>query len=67
MNLQFTGKSVLIIGGARGIGYASAIRFAQAGAKVAIADINVEQAQSSAARLAKETGAITLEPVMDLR
>jgi len=60
MNLQFTGKTILITGGARGIGYASAALFAQSGAKVAIADINGDQAQTSAAKLAKETGASTL-------
>lgn len=60
MDLQFTGKTVLITGGARGIGYASATLFAQAGASVAVADINGDLAQASAVRLAKETGARTL-------
>lgn len=60
MDLQFTGKTVLITGGARGIGYASATLFAQAGASVAVADINGDLAQASAIRLADETGARTL-------
>jgi len=60
MDIQFTGKTVLITGGARGIGYASATLFARAGASVALADINGDLAQASAARLAKETGARTL-------
>jgi NAD(P)-dependent dehydrogenase (short-subunit alcohol dehydrogenase family) len=66
MDLQFSGKTVLITGGARGIGYASATLFAQAGAKVALADINGELAQGSAARLAKETGAQTLGVKVDV-
>ncbi len=60
MELEFTGKTVLITGGARGIGFASATLFARAGASVALADINGDLAHASAARLAKETGARTL-------
>lgn len=57
MTPEFSGRTVLITGGARGIGYAAATLFAQGGANVAIADINGEMAQASAARLAKETQA----------
>jgi len=60
MELEFTGKTVLITGGARGIGYASATLFAQAGASVALADINGDLARASAARLTEETGARTV-------
>ncbi|RVW07224.1 SDR family oxidoreductase [Prescottella agglutinans] len=38
--MTFTGKSVLITGGASGIGYATAALFAQQGARIVVADIN---------------------------
>lgn len=66
MNIQYTGKTVLITGGARGIGYASAEIFARAGAQVALADINGELAKSSAQRLHDETGAKTLGVKVDV-
>jgi NAD(P)-dependent dehydrogenase (short-subunit alcohol dehydrogenase family) len=55
VDLKFDGKVALITGGARGIGYATARILAQGGAKVALIDINGEQAQASAAKLAQET------------
>ena len=55
MDLRFDGKVALITGGARGIGYAAARMLAQGGAKLALIDINGEQAQASAAKLARET------------
>jgi NAD(P)-dependent dehydrogenase (short-subunit alcohol dehydrogenase family) len=45
---RFQDKVVLVTGGASGIGLATAIRFAQEGAHVAIADINFEGAQRAA-------------------
>lgn len=66
MDQPFTGKTVLITGGARGIGYASAARFARAGAGVVLADINGELAQTSAGRLRDETGARTLGIKVDV-
>jgi NAD(P)-dependent dehydrogenase (short-subunit alcohol dehydrogenase family) len=45
---RFEGKSVLVTGGAHGIGRASALRFAAEGASVAIVDVRGEEAQQVA-------------------
>ena len=55
---QFTGKTVLVTGGASGIGRAAAIRFAQEGAAVTVADINLEGAQAVAAEIGQAARAI---------
>jgi NAD(P)-dependent dehydrogenase (short-subunit alcohol dehydrogenase family) len=46
--MQFDGKVTIITGGASGIGAACARNFAQRGARVAIADLNLEDAQTVA-------------------
>lgn len=56
MNLTYSGKTALITGGARGIGYATANILALGGASIALADINGDLVEESAKRLAKETG-----------
>ena len=43
MKFDFTGKSALFTGAGAGIGRATAIKFAQNGAKVAIVDVNAEK------------------------
>lgn len=47
----FAGRSVLVTGGASGIGRAAAIRFAQEGARVCVADLNGEGAAAVAAEI----------------
>ena len=54
--LPLENKVALITGGARGIGYGIAERYAQEGAHVVLADINRPLAQESAARIAAATG-----------
>ncbi len=54
--LDLTGRIAIVTGGAQGIGASIAIRLAMAGARVAIADINLSGAKE-AARSLIETGA----------
>lgn len=57
MNLSFEGRTALITGSARGIGYAAARLLAEGGAKLALADVNGELVEQSARKLAGATGA----------
>ena len=52
MDLGIQGQACLVVGGARGIGYASAEVLAREGAAVALADIDGGAASASAQRLA---------------
>ncbi len=53
---RLQGKSVIVFGSASGIGAASAQRMAQEGARVCLADVNVEGAQALAADIVKAGG-----------
>lgn len=54
--LSLRGKTALVTGGAAGIGKASALILAQAGANVMIADLNSEVAQQTAEEIRQLTG-----------
>lgn len=49
--LDFDGRTALVTGGASGIGFAVARQLAELGAKIAIADVNIEGAKSAASKL----------------
>ena len=50
---RFEGKKVLVTGAASGIGQATAIRFAEEGANVVIADVNEAGLQTTAELMAQ--------------
>lgn len=50
-SLRLQGKTALITGAARGIGFSFAQAYAREGARVAIADINIDRAREAAASL----------------
>jgi NAD(P)-dependent dehydrogenase (short-subunit alcohol dehydrogenase family) len=54
--LRLDGKKAFVTGGARGIGYSIAVALAEAGADVALADIDGDSAKVQAERLAAATG-----------
>lgn len=54
--MSLAGKKGFVTGAARGIGKCTATAFAEAGADVAIVDIDIEEAKKTAKKLAEETG-----------
>ena len=56
--LSLNGKTAIVTGGAKGIGYGIAYRLAEAGAKVLIADLDVEAAQKTAQEFAGKGWAV---------
>lgn len=56
MNNDFTGRTAIVTGGARGIGLAIAQRLSAAGASVVLADIDASAAAESAATLPRALG-----------
>ena len=58
---RLDGKSAIITGAARGIGYGFAERYITEGARVAIADINFDAAQDSAKKLGDAAYAVKLD------
>lgn len=54
--MRLDGKRILVTGGARGIGKSVATAFAEAGANIAIVDIDIEEAQKTAEELTENTG-----------
>lgn len=54
--MRLDGKKIFVTGGARGIGMNYALAVAEAGADVAIVDVDLTSAQATAERLAAQTG-----------
>ena len=53
-------KAIFVTGGARGIGKSVATAFAEAGADVAIVDVDIDEAKKTAAELADNNGVKTI-------
>ena len=51
---RLAGKTALVTGGAQGIGFAGAKRFAEEGARVVVADVNAEKGAAAAAAIGAE-------------
>jgi len=58
--MRLDGKSIFVTGGARGIGKCVATAFAEAGANVAIVDIDIDEATKTAKELGELCGTMTI-------
>jgi len=59
--MSFVGKTALVTGAARGIGYAIAARLATHGARVAVADVDGPAAEAAAARIGGDAVAVAAD------
>ncbi|WP_047832777.1 SDR family oxidoreductase [Robinsoniella sp. RHS] len=64
--MRLDGKKIFVTGGARGIGKSVATAFAQAGADLAIVDVDMEEAKRTADQLAAEYGVETIAVKTDV-
>ncbi|WP_438354385.1 SDR family oxidoreductase [Microbacterium sp. CJ88] len=62
---DLAGRTAVVTGGARGLGYSLASALARQGAKVALLDL-LPEVEASAARLAEETGVATASATVDV-
>ncbi|MDE2700208.1 MAG: SDR family NAD(P)-dependent oxidoreductase, partial [Gemmatimonadota bacterium] len=58
---NLTNRTAIITGAAQGIGKAIAIRLAEAGASVAIADLNLDSARETAREIGADALALSLD------
>jgi len=58
VEIRFDGKSAVVTGAARGIGFACAELMAESGAKLALVDILAEPLADAAAMLTRKSGAV---------
>ena len=63
---SLTGRCAVVTGGAKGIGAHTALRLAEAGADVVIADLDVDGATSTAAEITEKTGRRALAVHIDV-
>ena len=64
--MQLEGKSAIITGAASGIGREIALTFAREGARVCIADVDIEAAHRVAAEITELTGTVAMAAAMDV-
>jgi 3-hydroxybutyrate dehydrogenase len=67
MGEELAGRLAVVTGGASGIGEACAIRLAEAGAKVMVADINLDAAREVAGRIGGQAAEVDLAAGFDAR
>ena len=63
--MQLEGKSIVVMGGGSGVGRATSLRFAEEGAKVVVADVDLERAKETV-QLIEEAGGTALADQCDV-